>query len=353
MKRVVAVLCAALVLAGCTSQPVSRIASLRIDIPAQERIEMPIIGERAGAVLARHGARAFLRDATIEGGKLTLTFEGEVSEEVKREIAATLFARDRAVSPVGSPPVAVGVPTLVGPPAPPTPTDRPIDLARADAAARHVMPSVVLLTGMAQGTGFVVSSDGYILTNAHVASSLSAGRAATAQLYDGRTFPVRVVGYVESLLPDVGVVKIEATGLPAVEFAAASSLRPSDPLVVIGHPGGYGYWLVTGGRVITASRTRQQSSAAGPLVEYAQLQTGVPSAEGSSGAPFIDESGKVVGILAGPLPTVIVEPSPAPLRVLWTWREFLALGRLGSYGIGSEDAVKYMRDIIAKGGNLP
>lgn len=352
MRKIAVVLSTALVLVGCASQPVPRTENLRVPVSAQDGSEMPLIAERIGAVLARHGARAFLREATFEDGRLSLTFEGEISDEVKRDVVASVSAGP--LSPTGSPRVTVGVPTRPAPPAPPpTPSAVPIDVERAGAAARRVMPSVVLLTGTVQGTGFVASSDGYVLTNAHVARSLSAGRAATAQFQDGRKFTVRVVGYVESLLPDIGVVKIEATGLPAVEFADASSLRPKEPLVVIGHPGGYGYWLVTGGRLITAARTQQRSSGTGPLVEYAQLQTEVPSSEGSSGAPFIDEDGRVVGILAGPLPTVIVEPSPAPLHVIWTWKEFLALGHLGSYGIGSEDALKYMRAIIAKGGNLP
>lgn len=342
--RARAVLCAALFLSGCAGQPqpMPRTEILRIQIAAQEQIETPRVGERVGAVLARHGAQAFLREATFGDGHVSLSFEGEVPDEVKRDIAA-LFGivdagRSVAVSPAG--------------PAAPTPAAAPIDVARAEAAARRVMPSVVLLRGAAQGTGFVVSADGYILTNAHVARSLSQG-PATALFHDGRTFAVRVIGYVESLSPDIGVVKIDATDLPVVEFADAASLRPNDPLVTIGHPGGYGYWLVTGGRVITASRIKTRSSDTGPEFEYAQLRTEVPSSEGGSGSPFIDANGKVVGILAGPLPTEIVEPSPAPLRVFWTWKEFLALGRLGSYGIGSEDALKYMRDIIARGGNLP
>lgn len=347
-----AVLCAALFLAGCAGQPAPRVDSVRILVPGQEQIEIPRIAEQVGSVLARHSARAFLREAKLEGGQLDLVFEGSISDEVKGEIVARLLGAGRSVSPTGPPDGTVVAPAPPVRPAPSTPTVAPIDVPLAEAAARRVMPSVVLLTGMSQGTGFVVSADGYILTNAHVARTLSQG-PATAQFHDGRTFPVRVIGYVESLRPDIGVVKIEATGLTAVEFADASTVRPNDPLVVVGHPGGYGYWLVTGGRVISASRMQERSSETSPLIEYAQLHTEVPSSEGSSGSPFVDANGKVVGILAGPLPTEIVEPSPAPLRVLWTWKEFLALGRLGSYGIGSEDALKYMRDIIARGGNLP
>jgi S1-C subfamily serine protease len=346
-----AVLCAAVV-AGCTvpSAPVSRTETLRIPLPAQGQPDLQRLGERAGAILARHEARAFLRSATIDGGELILTFEGEVSPQVMQEIGSGIGGEP--VSTAAPLPRASTMPIPAFPSAAPTATPRPIDLARAEAAARHVMSSVVLLSGSAQGTGFVVSADGYILTNAHVARSLSSGPPPTAQLHDGRKLPVRVIGYVESLVPDIGVVKIEATGLPVVELRDAASLQPNDPLVAVGHPGGYGYWLVTGGRVFSAMRIREQASN-GPLVEYLDLHTEVPSSEGSSGSPFVDMDGKVVGILAGPIPTEIVEPVPARLKVLWTWKEFLALRRQGSKGIGTEDAMRYMREIVAKGGNLP
>src|ERR1700721_1319653 len=84
------------------------------------------------------------------------------------------------------------------------------------------------------GSGFIVSSDGYVLTNAHVVADAS---EVTVTLTDRREFPAKVIGIDKA--SDVALIKIAATGLPTVRFGDASKLRPGQWVVAIGSPFGF------------------------------------------------------------------------------------------------------------------
>src|ERR1017187_6169667 len=94
---------------------------------------------------------------------------------------------------------------------------------------------------MGLGSGVIVSSDGYILTNNHVVADAD---ELTVELSDGRKFPAKVVGTDPKT--DIAVVKIDATGLSAVTFADSDKIRVGDVVFAVGNPLGVGETVTMG-----------------------------------------------------------------------------------------------------------
>jgi serine protease Do len=140
-------------------------------------------------------------------------------------------------------------------------------------------------TPRGQGSGFIVSPDGYILTNAHVVNDAS---EVNVKLTDRREYTAKVVGIDERT--DVAVLKIDAKDLPAVQLGDPSSLRPGEWVVAIGSPFGFEN-SVTAGIVSATSRALGQESSLVPFI-----QTDVAVNPGNSGGPLFNLSGQVVGI---------------------------------------------------------
>ncbi|MBN8753324.1 MULTISPECIES: Do family serine endopeptidase [Variovorax] len=134
------------------------------------------------------------------------------------------------------------------------------------------------------GTGFIVSDDGLILTNAHV---VARGTQINVKLPDRREFKARLVGL--DAVADVALLKIDAAGLPTVRIGDPSGVEPGDGVVAIGSPYGFGN-SVTAGIVSAKGRLL-------PGAEYMQfLQTDVPINPGNSGGPLFNLRGEVIGI---------------------------------------------------------
>ena len=134
------------------------------------------------------------------------------------------------------------------------------------------------------GTGFIVSADGLILTNAHV---VARGTQITVKLPDRREFNARLVGL--DAVADVALLKIDAGALPTVRIGDAAGVEPGDGVVAIGSPYGFGN-SVTAGIVSAKGRLL-------PGAEYMQfLQTDVPINPGNSGGPLFNLRGEVIGI---------------------------------------------------------
>ena len=133
------------------------------------------------------------------------------------------------------------------------------------------------------GSGFIVSADGYVLTNAHVVDGAS---EVTVKLTDRREFVAKVIGVDKR--SDVALIKIAATGLPTVRFGDSSRLRPGQWVVAIGSPFGFAN-SVTAGVV---------SATARPLDENAVpfIQTDAAINPGNSGGPLFNVDGQVIGI---------------------------------------------------------
>lgn len=146
-----------------------------------------------------------------------------------------------------------------------------------------------------EGSGFIVSPDGYIMTNAHVVRGGAnpmpgATTEVTVKLTDRREFPAKIVGFDERT--DVAVIKIEATNLPTVKLGDPSKLKPGQWVVAIGSPFGMEN-SVTAGIVSATSRTLD-GSANDRFVPF--IQTDVAVNPGNSGGPLFNLNGEVVGI---------------------------------------------------------
>ena len=134
------------------------------------------------------------------------------------------------------------------------------------------------------GSGFIISADGYILTNAHV---VEAGDDITVRLTDKREFKGKLVGIDKRT--DVAVVKIDASALPVVAIGDPSKLRVGEWVVAIGSPFGFDN-TVTAGIVSAKGRSLPQEN----FVPF--LQTDVAINPGNSGGPLFNLKGEVVGI---------------------------------------------------------
>src|SRR3989338_7062292 len=134
------------------------------------------------------------------------------------------------------------------------------------------------------GSGFIISADGYIMTNAHVVDS---AEKITVRLTDKREFRAKVIGADKRT--DVALLKIEATGLPKITVGDPNKLKVGEWVVAIGSPFGFDS-SVTAGIVSAKSRALQQDS----FVPF--IQTDVAINPGNSGGPLFNMNGEVVGI---------------------------------------------------------
>jgi serine protease Do len=137
------------------------------------------------------------------------------------------------------------------------------------------------------GSGFIVSQDGYILTNAHVVDNAT---RVTVRLTDRREFQAKLIGSDDK--SDVALLKIDAKNLPTVRIGDPSKLRPGEWVVAIGSPFNFQN-SVTAGIVSAVSREVRGGSAYN-YVNF--IQTDVAVNPGNSGGPLFNMNGEVVGI---------------------------------------------------------
>jgi len=136
-----------------------------------------------------------------------------------------------------------------------------------------------------EGSGFVVSADGYILTNAHVVDDAN---EVTVRMTDRREYKAEVVGIDRRT--DVAVLKINAKDLPVVRVGDASRLKPGEWVIAIGSPFGFEN-SVTAGIVSATARSLGNPDTYTPFI-----QTDVAVNPGNSGGPLFNLRGEVVGI---------------------------------------------------------
>jgi S1-C subfamily serine protease len=145
----------------------------------------------------------------------------------------------------------------------------------------------------AVGSGFIIDAEGLILTNAHVVEGAD---EVTVTLEDGRELQGSVVASDADL--DLAVVKVEATGLTAVELGTAVDLQVGQLVVAIGSPLGEFTDTVTSGILSAVGRTVTVSDAQTRTRRTVDglLQTDAAINEGNSGGPLLDATGRVIGI---------------------------------------------------------
>lgn len=187
--------------------------------------------------------------------------------------------------------------TVVGAPGAVAPVAQRAPDSLAAVAAR-VLPSVVTVrvsggAGMSVGSGFVVSADGYLVTNDHVVESGSG--SATVVFHDGSTASASIVG--QDPESDVAVIKVARTGLVPVEFGDSEAIAVGDPVLAVGSPLALAN-TVTAGIVSAIDRTIQAGQPGGQVRYYAAIQTDAAVNHGNSGGPLVDGAGRVVGVNA-------------------------------------------------------
>jgi putative serine protease PepD len=161
----------------------------------------------------------------------------------------------------------------------------------------RVMPSVVTVHGDARqgesiGSGFVIAADGYILTNEHVVSDIP-DDGVSVTLADSSALAARIVG--RDTESDLAVLKVDRTGLPAVEFGDSDAVAVGDPVLAIGSPLALS-GTVTYGIVSALDRTVETGDPGGAPRYYAAIQTDAAVNRGNSGGPLFDAAGRVIGI---------------------------------------------------------
>ncbi|EPZ16030.1 hypothetical protein M622_02320 [Thauera terpenica 58Eu] len=134
------------------------------------------------------------------------------------------------------------------------------------------------------GSGFIISADGYILTNAHVVEE---AEEILVRLADKREYPAQVIG--ADVRSDVALIKIEASGLPAVTLGDPDKLKVGEWVLAIGSPFGFEQ-SVTAGIVSAKGRALPDES----FVSF--IQTDVAINPGNSGGPLFNLKGEVVGV---------------------------------------------------------
>ena len=143
-------------------------------------------------------------------------------------------------------------------------------------------------SGRSVGSGFVISPDGYILTNHHV---VDGAEDIKVRLSDRREFTAKLVGSDETY--DVALLKVEGKDLPILRQGASSSIKPGQWVVAIGSPLGLDQ-SVTAGIVSAVGRTGGPGGSGQQYVPF--IQTDVAINRGNSGGPLLNTSGEVVGI---------------------------------------------------------
>lgn len=141
------------------------------------------------------------------------------------------------------------------------------------------------------GSGFILTPDGRIMTNAHVVSNASTVKVT---LKDGRTFIARVAG--SDLITDVAVVKIEASNLPVVRLGKSEDLAPGQWAIAIGNPLGLDNTVTAG---IISAMGRSGYEVGDPNFQDKRvsfIQTDAAINPGNSGGPLINSRGEVIGI---------------------------------------------------------
>ncbi len=142
-------------------------------------------------------------------------------------------------------------------------------------------------TYQASGSGFIITADGYILTNYHVISGYSSVTVAT---YDNETYDAKVIGYDES--NDIAVLKIDAENLRPVTLGDSDSLRVGDTVLAIGNPLGELTFSLTKGIVSALSRNVRTGN--GNAMSLIQTDCSINS--GNSGGALFNTKGEVIGI---------------------------------------------------------
>ena len=148
-----------------------------------------------------------------------------------------------------------------------------------------IIPSIVSVgTDISQGSGFIITDEGHVITNAHV---LEGARYAKVLLYGSNEWVLtELIGYDLDL--DIAILKIQGSGYDFLEFDDSDDVRVGEKVIALGNPLGLSFSVTEG---IVSGLHRE-----GPNELLAYVQVDVPLNQGNSGGPLVNKRGKVIGI---------------------------------------------------------
>lgn len=163
--------------------------------------------------------------------------------------------------------------------------------------AEKLNPTVVFIhavqeASVSMGAGFLISADGYIVTNHHI---IEDALRVQVTLYEGTYLDATVVGYRAE--DDIAVLKVEGNNYPTAQIGDSSIVKAGDVAVLIGHPSGEeGRWSTTQGVISSTNRVLSIEEES-YFCEIKMFQTDATGNKGNSGGPLCNDRGEVIGIM--------------------------------------------------------
>jgi putative serine protease PepD len=235
-----------------------------------------VVRPRRSGVYARRGGRPRNRTLVVTGTAIALV-AGAIGAATGTYVANRVDDQSTGtVTVIGADPAVVA--------------ERPPDSVAGVAAA--VVSSVVSVSaGPATGSGFVISSDGYVVTNNHVVASAGQGQIELG-FFDGSTETAEVVGRSPSY--DLAVLRVDRDDLEPVVLGDSSDVVVGDPVIAIGSPLGLESTVTSG--IVSALDRPVTAGGQGETSFINALQTDAAINPGNSGGPLVDAAGRVIGV---------------------------------------------------------
>jgi serine protease Do len=187
-----------------------------------------------------------------------------------------------------------------------------------------------------EGSGIIATSDGYIITNAHVEDGATSLKVITS---DNKTYVAKLIG--SDSVTDLAVIKIEATGLTAAEFGVSGDLQVADTVMAVGNPGGLEFNSSVTVGYVSALNREITNSTTGYTMKC--IQTDAAINPGNSGGALVNSYGQVVGInsskivatgyegLGFAIPIDVAQPVISELKQYGYVKDRAVLGITGQY----------------------